>query len=115
MAESKELREVLGDYARFVRALIPQSVGVLCHDERGTLLWHDEYSPDIQLTPDFDSAIGTLIKSNASPGLHATVAVTAPPLIWSAPERQRWKNGDGSLALSAILDESATTGCAALM
>ncbi len=41
MAATSDRDQVLGDYAAFIRALLPQAQGFVCHDRHGRVFWHD--------------------------------------------------------------------------
>jgi hypothetical protein len=45
MAGHEEKDHVLGDYAAFLKALLPQAQGFICHDRHGRVFW-SESPPD---------------------------------------------------------------------
>lgn len=57
MPKPREKNQVFSDYASFVRALLPQAVGIFCYDRSGHLFWRDEGLLKFRANDDFRSVL----------------------------------------------------------
>ena len=69
---------VLGDYAAFLKALLPQAQGFLCHDKGGRLFWSEmpaEGSPD--LTDAYRAVLASVLGGKVPPADGARLSLGA--------------------------------------
>jgi diguanylate cyclase (GGDEF)-like protein len=69
MAGPADKDHVFGDYSAFLKALLPQAQGFVCHDARGVVFWSEpppEGSPPV--TPPYREALAAVLTGTAAPG-----------------------------------------------
>jgi diguanylate cyclase (GGDEF)-like protein len=63
MGPTPDKDQVLGDYAIFIKALLPQVAGLLCHDREGRVIWRDLGERSTALPKNYESLLHSLLKA----------------------------------------------------
>lgn len=76
MAATSDRDQVLGDYAAFIRALLPQAQGFVCHDRHGRVFWRDAPAAGIPpVTDEYRERLTALLAGKPLPDEGARVVL----------------------------------------
>lgn len=76
MAEPQDRDQVLGDYGAFIKALLPQGQGFVCHDRHGQVFWRDAPSAGIPpVTDEYRERLATVLAGGPLPADGGRVAL----------------------------------------
>jgi diguanylate cyclase (GGDEF)-like protein len=103
MSQAKEISQVLGDYALCIRALLPETRAVICHDEHGRILWQTKLPSGSELPAELGAVVHQLLAAESEADVSSVVpgsALTAHVL------RLNGQNGRGLGTLSILLDSA---------
>lgn len=105
MSQSKEINQVLGDHALCIRALLPETMAVLCHDEHGEILWQTRVPPGAQVPQELAGVVLELLATSAEPGASRVVGGQT---LTAHVMRLDGQQGRAIGTLSVLLDAART-------
>ena len=113
MSQANEINQVLGDHALCIRALLPETRAVLCHDEQGGLLWQTKLPAGTQPPAELPKVVLELL---AAADAVNTARVVPGPSLTAHVLRLNGQQGRGLGTLAVLLDtKRGTTGAVDVM
>jgi diguanylate cyclase (GGDEF)-like protein len=107
MSQSKELSQVLGDYALCLRALLPGTRAVLCHDEHGRLLWQTKLPAGSASPVELPKVVLEVLAVKGDAGV---ARVVTGPSLTAHVLRLSGQQGRALGTLAVLLDSTQPTG-----